>query len=567
MGAGGHGLAAGHVAFEFADGPALLVASDTPPEHLHVDPAARLYALHTHPDATFTFVPAASGIDAGLRYRDLDPRTPPATFSRMAGRFVFDIWGGKYAENATMVRRAVAYGLTDALYILHVWQRWGYDYRLPDIFPPDPGLGTLANMQALARLCRDHKIPFALHDNYIDFYPDAHEYSYDHITFDAAGHPRKAWLNEYRRAQSYQFRPDHILPFVRRNLRPIAEQVQPTAYFVDVFASMPPFDYHDRKGQPHSRTETLRYWGEAFDLIRKELGGDAPMISEAGGDYLIGHLDGCDCQLLHLADRPARFTHRLPCKSWAIVPWLDLVHHHRFSLHGVGYSDRYQGERKRADHGIESDDYLSAEVLTGHAPMIDRPAMLRGAVRKYWLIQSIARAVAGDRIASVTFVDDDPQRLVIGWKSGVRVWVNRGDADWTVEGRTLPPFGFLARAGETEASVERMGGQVVERSRGKAGQYVNGRGAVTDFGAVATSGGVRCQTAGDTITLTPLPDGGAVGLRLRANRLLGRTVQVVAVEAVDEAGKVTRPVPFTGDGTTLEVTLPKGDFACRVRVR
>lgn len=567
MHAGGHGLAAGHVAFEFADGPALLVASDTAPESLQVDPAARLYALHTHPDATFTFVPGTSAIDTGLRYRALDARPAPPTFPRMAGRFVFDIWGGRYADNVTALRRAFAYGLTDSLYILHVWQRWGYDYRLPDIFPPNPDLGSLEDVQALAQLCRVYHVPFALHDNYIDYYPDADDYSYEHITFDAAGKPRRAWFNQGRRAQSYQFRPDHILPFVRRNLRPIAEQVRPTAYFVDVFASMPPFDYHDRQGRAHSRSETVRYWGESFDLIRKELGGDAPMISEAGGDYLIGHLDGADCQLLHLAPTSARFTHRLPCKDWAIVPWLDLVHHDRFSLHGVGYSDRYQGERRRADHGIESDDYLSAEVLTGHAPMIDRPAMLRGAVRKYWLTQSIARAVAGDRIVSVVFADDDPRRLIVGWKSGVRAWVNRSEVDWKVEGRTLPPFGFLARGGDAEACVERLGSGVGERSRHKDTLYVNGRGVETDFGELATSGGVRCRTTADAVTVTPLPDAGPLTVRLRPGRIAGRAVTVVAVEVIDEAGKVMRPLAFTGDGTMLQLTLAKGDFACRVRLR
>jgi hypothetical protein len=568
---GGHGLAASHVAYEFDDGPSLLVASDTPPDSLQVDPRERLYALHVHPDTTFTFVPGSRGaFDCAVRYRPLCDRRAAPGVARKAGRFVFDLWGGRYADNAAHLRRAFAYGLDDALVVLHVWQRWGYDYRLPDVFPPDQRLGTLADLQALGRLCADHGVPFALHDNYIDFYPDADEFTYDNITFEADGRPRRAWLNEGRAAQSYQFRPDHILPFVDRNLAQIGPQLRPTAYFLDVFTSMTPFDYYDRQGNFHSRAETLRCWGEAFEHIRGQLGGDVPTISEAGGDYLVGGVAGADCQFLRLSPRPGRFVLVVPCRGWERVPWLDLVHHDRFSLHGVGYSDRYQGGRDRARHGIESDDYLSAEVLTGHALMIDRPGLLRGAVRKYWLAQDVARRLAGDRIASVTFADGDVHRQVIAWESGARVCVNRGADDWVVDGRTLPPLGYLAQAGEVESSVERLGGAVVERSQDPGAFYANGRNAGAgdvDFGPLTTRGAVRCQAGADHMTVMPLPDGEDFRLGVRPGRLLGRPVRVVAVEALDEAGKVTRSVSFTADGEEVSFAVARGDFAYRLRWR
>jgi hypothetical protein len=570
---GGHGLSTGHVAFDFDGGPSLLLAADTPPDSLQVDPGQRLYALHTHPDTTFTFVPGTEGaFDCALRYRALDGRPAAPGVASKAGRFVFDLWGGRYAEIGALLRRAFAYGLTDALVVVHTWQRWGYDYRLPDVFPPDPRLGTPEDLQALGRLCADRGVPFALHDNYIDYYPDANDFSYGHITFDAAGRPRKAWLNEGRAAQSYQFRPDHILPFVRRNLGQIQPALRPTAYFLDVFTSMSPFDYYDRDGEFHSRTETLRCWGEAFDFIRGRLGGDAPTISEAGGDYLVGHVAGADCQFLQLSPRPGRFLLTVPCRDWERVPWLDLVHHDRFSLHGVGYSNRYEGGRGRAAHGIPSDDYLSAEVLTGHALMIDRPGLLRDAVRTYWLAQDVARLLARDRITAVTFAGGDLHREVISWESGLRVHVNRGASDWEVDGHVLPPFGYLARGGGVESSVERLGGVVVERERARGTVYVNGRGAgasapEVDFGPVVTAGAVRCQTGDGRLTVTPLPDGPDFRLRLRPEGLLGRPVQVTAVEVMDAAGTVTRAVTFRADGGEVSFDVTAGDFAYSLRWR
>jgi hypothetical protein len=58
-----------------------------------------------------------------------------------------------------------------------------------------------------------------------------------------------------------------------------------------------------------------------------------------------------------------RFCIKIPCKDWERVPWFDAVLHDKFSPHGVSYSSRYQGGQTRREHGIESDDYISAEIL------------------------------------------------------------------------------------------------------------------------------------------------------------------------------------------------------------
>jgi len=57
-----------------------------------------------------------------------------------------------------------------------------------------------------------------------------------------------------------------------------------------------------------------------------------------------------------------------------------------------------------------TDDYISAEILEGHALMIDRPAFGRGAVRKYWLAQDFIRSIAMDAIENVEFAAGDPPR-------------------------------------------------------------------------------------------------------------------------------------------------------------
>lgn len=474
-GGGGHNLSTSHVGFEFQNGVSLLVACDTPPDYFQVDGPERIYQLHTHPDTVFTFVPGTNGaMETAVRYRPLyDKQAAPAVKSK-AGRFVFDIWGGRYADDAKALRRCFDYGLTNALVIMHVWQRWGYDYRLPDIYPPLPSLGPLEDLQDLGRACDSAGVLWGLHDNYIDFYPDATGFSYETVTFSPEGEPRKAWLNEGRNAQSYQFRPDKVKPFLQRNIDLIGPALNPSSSFVDVWTSINAFDFHDRQGKFHSKMETLRCWGEGFAMMREKFRG-GPTTSEAGSDQLIGWLDGADCQFMMIGQGKP-FNNHAPCADWERVPWFDLVNHTRFSLHGVGYPGRYEGGRSRTEHGIESDDYVSAEMLTGHALMIDLAGMVRGAVRKYWLAQDFIESVAHDEIETVEQVGGDIHRLNICWRSGAKVLVNRGTNDWVVGERTLPPYGYLATNGRIQSSIDRVGGSVVERSTASRHFYVNGRG-------------------------------------------------------------------------------------------
>ena len=471
--AGGHTLSTSHVGFDFENGISLVQASDVPPLFLDVNPGKKHYALHTRENATLTLVPSTQGaFDAAFQYRSICEKRPSASVSDMAGFFFLDIWGGQFERVAKELERCISYGMRDMALIQHVWQRWGYDYRLPDIYPPNPDLGGLEGMLILAETCKRHRIPFALHDNYIDFYPDAEGFTYDHVYFTENGQPHQAWYNEGRDALSYKWRPDRILPFLKRNLALIKASICPTAYFVDVFASQPCVEYYDIDGHFHSVLECQARWGETFETIRNTLGG-AFTCSEAGHDHLVGWLDGADCQCLGLG----RGEHRIfaPGGNWERIPWFDAVLHDRFVLYGVGYSVRYQGGRSRESHGIYSDDYRTCELLMGHALMSDYPVFQIDAVRKYWHAQAFVRSLAMRRMDCATFEEDDIHRQTVKWDNQAVIHVNRGETDWEVQGHVLPQYGCWGRSGEVELSIERLDGYIVERSSCPEFLYVDGR--------------------------------------------------------------------------------------------
>jgi len=293
--------------------------------------------------------------------------------------------------------------------------------------------------------------------------------------FTEQGEPVKAFLNEGRDARSYRWRPDHIMAFVQRNLKLIKPNLKPTHYFIDVFTAIDCFDYYDSSGNFHSMLETRKHWGEAFAWVRDYLGGDAPQTSEAGHDQLTGYIEGADCQHMTLSARQGWPHIRVSSKDWQRVPWFDAVLHDKFSLHGVGYPSRYKLEQPTTTRILESDDYISAEILEGHAMMIDSRGFGRGAVRKYWLAQDFIRSIATDTIETVEFSDGNIHRQIITWKSDAKVYVNRGQEDWAVAGKLLPEYGYFAKNGSIESSIERIDGIIVEQSNGPSGVYVNSR--------------------------------------------------------------------------------------------
>jgi len=594
----GHRLSTCFVGYDFSDAFSLVEAVDTPPLHLDVQPAQRHASLHASDDQTRTLLPCANVWDAVKKWREIDRRRASAGVERAAGRFVFDLWGGRYAESMQALQKAHRYGLTDSMVIWHNWQRWGYDYRLPEIYPPNPQFGTLGEMQDLIGYCRNAGLLFALHDNYIDYYPDAEGFSYrDKIAFGENGLPVRAWLNEGRGAQSYRYRNDRVEPILKANLGLIRENLHPSSYFIDVWSSIRPYDYWTADGQYFSAVHSRDTWGELFAWIRDLLGDDAPQISESGHDQLVGWLDGATANHLRVG-RPADGQYSWAVWDWRCedserIPWLDAAYHDRFILHGAGYEPRYAAGLDTRLHGIHSDDYITAEILTGHPAMVPQ-AFDRHVVRKYWLTQDVMRGLAMQTIESVEFVEGNLHRQHVCWSGGGQVWVNRGDTDWQVEGKVLPQYGFLARvpspSGEVTASIERRDGSIVEQCVSPSSYFANARGLADlprsrrnqtpsaevsarwnvenqprDMGAVVTNSGCRLTREGAALLVTPLPDAREpFDVTIRWDQLPWELPRPRTATAVDLDGQSIGPAPLEQNGNQVRLQCQPGVFAYRL---
>ena len=443
-GGSGASLSNRHVGADFENGVSILQATDVFPLHFVQHRERKRFQLETQHDATYTFVRSSRGaFAAAKRFAAVSGYVKGPGVDKVLGRQCLDRWGGNsYDFDATNLNALVAKGVTDAFYLKHVWQHHGYDVQLPDIWPPR---GDRAKFDALVAAAKAAKIPFGLHDNYIDLYTNATGFAWDLVARDAKGDVQKAFYNPLSKQQSFRIQPRKIFPFLRRNMKLMREGCSPEALFIDVFTSAVPFDYYDEEGAFHPSTESAADWRRAFDEARTALGRpDLIAVSEAGHDWLIGHVDAVECD--HYP--PQRLMKSGSFSDGVRVPWADMVVHGRMVMLGGGLGQRYcaPGWRMKGDdlrHGYATDDYFCTTLIGGRNPMSDAVADGRPE-RTYRQLHDVCKELAKGEFELFEFVGDDIRRQHAVFSTG-EVWVNvSSNVSWTVEGRTLPPYGYLA---------------------------------------------------------------------------------------------------------------------------
>lgn len=473
---GGFNLSTRHVGADYANGLSVVQAVDVVPDSVMCDGEHNLFSLHAHHDATFTFVPSSKGpFEAARRFRAVSGyRTSPG-HAALGSRMCLDQWGGDYAQAAEEIAMAAKYGLNDSIFVKHVWQRWGYDYRLPEICPP---AGDVAAFGAMRKACREAGILFCPHDNYTDIYPDCDGFSYNLVAFNLDGTPQLAWFNRGRQAQSYRWAPHSFHPWCLRNAKMLKGGFDPDAVFIDVFTAHCPFDYLDRQGRFHSKNETSACWGRGFQMYREGFGRpDTVCVSEAGQDHLVGVADAGQSD--HFG--APRLLGRENFADSERTPWHDIATHGYYVLFAGGLGGRYQEEKgwhKGGDaelHGYASDDYLSNCIIGGRNPMCSGP-FSRNAVKTYWLQHDACAELGRAEFLDLKYEGNIHCQHAF-FSDGGEVWANRQtNKTWRLpNGVVLPPYGYYARTRGTESGVVEKGGVRCAFAKSANGIFVDAR--------------------------------------------------------------------------------------------
>ncbi|MBI2299025.1 MAG: hypothetical protein HYU66_08805 [Armatimonadetes bacterium] len=384
----------------------------------------------------------------------------------LAQRVVFDVWGRGFTDQAALLREWASYGVEKLAIIEHVWQKGGYDNEYPDVLPPNAGLGGDAGLKTLTAACRELGYLFSVHENYIDFYPNAKSYDAQDLALDPAGKPYPAWVNV---VQSYVMKPSRMTHYAEPVARAVHETYGTTASYLDVHTCIPPWsrvDYDNAvPGAAQFRQQQAEH-GDLFALMRREHHG--PLFGEGHAQlYWAGLCDGVEAQVGGGSRAPL------------ILDFDLLKMHEQMVNHGMGYQERWLPTGYTANWGgllmtpAEADRYRCTEVAYGHAGFISNQASrsLPLALREYHLVQPIqARCAAAKAVEILYEVDGSlvplahalaagvTERVRVKWDSGLTVWVNRQEDEWTVDGHALPQDTFRAEGAGLEAWTARVDG-------------------------------------------------------------------------------------------------------------
>ncbi len=418
------------------------------------------------------------------------PRSP--YLASLAPRIMLDIWGhhqGTYQGDADNLLALKDHGVDHLAIISHVWQRYGYDVKLPDHLPANPAYGGDAGMIVFGQTANACGYVWALHENYIDLYPDAPSYDPAARVLRADGTPSPAWYNRGTRVQSFGLKCNRALGFARQNSPEIHRRFKTTAAYLDVHTCVPPWHQLDHEAdQPQAAMALakVQHDAELFQFMRDTHRG--PLFGEGSNHfYWAGRCDGVEAQVRGGEDH---------------APLLDfdlLKIHPQMVNHGMGYYERWfragYDHRWGEDTGsIEQiDKYRAQELAYGHAGFVGAAQVdnLRWVVREHHLMHPVQRLygaaqateiryeVDGQFVtASVALVAGDTRRQRIRYDSGLCVWVNWRDQPWTVEGHVLPQWGFLARGPDTEVVTSLCDGKYADYAECPEYVFVDAR---TDF--------------------------------------------------------------------------------------
>ncbi len=272
--------------------------------------------------------------------------SPPSPYRGLLGpRIMLDIWDhhqGTYQGDAENLLALKDYGVDHVAIIQHVWQRYGYDVKLPDHLPANPAFGGDEGMIAFGKAANACGYVWSVHENYIDLYPDVPSYDPTARVLLSDGSPSKAWYNPGTRVQSFGLKCNRALEFARRVAPEAHRRFGTTAAYLDVHTCVPPWHQLDHEaGQPMAAMALakVKFDTELFQFMRQAHGG--PLFGEGCNQfYWAGRCDGVEAQVNGGEDH---------------APLLDfdlLKIHPQMVNHGMGYYERWfhRGYQHRWGH-------------------------------------------------------------------------------------------------------------------------------------------------------------------------------------------------------------------------
>lgn len=376
----------------------------------------------------------------------------------LADKIVLDIWGGRFDDIARNLTTLHDYGINNCIAIIHDWQRSGYDNALPAHVPANEKLGGDAAMKKLVNTAKQLGYDIALHENYVDYYPNYEGFTLSDVSLDPDGDRVKAWFNPGTKIQSFAVQPHAILPLARKQSAQIRERYQPNADYLDVHSAVPPWFHVDFRAGADGAGTCRPVWEahrQLWNFERATYGG--PVLGEGANHWFwSGLLDGVEAQ----------FGAGWPGSAGRAAPLMvdfDLLKIHPLQFnHGMGYYERWWNSPAWGPVPPMEvlDQYRMQEIIFGHAGFLGAAtyANVPLAWLEHHLLSPVSARYAAARPVKIQYQLNGEwadgtaaaktgiwNRVRVTYENGLVVTAN-DQTNLLHEGSfTLPQFGWLAQ--------------------------------------------------------------------------------------------------------------------------
>jgi hypothetical protein len=424
------------------------------------------------------------------------PNAPSPWREFLAHQVVLDIWDGTFTNIATNLGILADYGITPCVALIHNWQRSGYDNALPMHYPANAAYGGDAGMSNLVATGTRLGMRCALHENYVDYYPNYDFYTTNDIALDSAAQLQLAWYNPGTGIQSFAVKPNAILRLAATQSPEIHRRYATAANYLDVHSAVPPWFHVDERAGESGAGRLSTVWEVHRQLWAFERSTHTGPVFGEGNDhwYWSGCLDGVEAQFGSGWPGNGGFTAPLAVE-------FDLLKLHPLQFnHGMGYYSRWWPSESYQTNWaggpapmVVLDRYRLQEVAYGHAGFLDgsvyatvplawqehhllAPVMARYATAKpveilyqtggAWL-DATALAKLGPEAA--------PNRVRIRYENGLAVTANGSSNTWAVGSWLLPDWGWVAEGPGFTAGTTLRDGMVTDFADAGDSLFLNAR--------------------------------------------------------------------------------------------
>lgn len=324
-----------------------------------------------------------------------------------------------HAQVREAIEQALKSGITHGLAVVRGWGNDGYDEMHPDIWPPDPGIGTLEELKQI--LHTGQNLTVALHDNYQDMYQQAPSWPKG-VNITAQGHPMPAGF--WAGGQAYTINARDGLAYAQRNWEQI-NTLHPHAMFIDTTTALQFYQSYE-PGNTLTRAQDEEYKTALLRFYKEQ---NVALGSEEGADFGMPWVDWIENR-----------HHRVAGES---IPLWSLVYH------DAAFYTRYGRGPLAAEEGGTAPRWLT-DMLWGYMLLWSFGDDWQGKGR----LEDIARLqhvndwhqrTGADEMLSHRYLSEDGQVEETTFASGVSIVVNFAAETRNVEGMELAGHSYHIR--------------------------------------------------------------------------------------------------------------------------